>query len=187
MTNQGVGKKDVQNRWKKVGIPRARAGRDVWLEQPMMLCKSGWREQHMLPRKAEMQVGPLSKLRVPALPAAILPLSPPEACRAQAPKGSQSTQNKVLSLVWSLSGIPVNFTSEELDSKNAEEFEDVVSKVSGPYRVVSALYNVGCTFAKVGAALFVVFDSGVVPATAAPVLPTELGLFFPLLNPLQLL
>ncbi|KAG8380807.1 hypothetical protein BUALT_Bualt06G0054900 [Buddleja alternifolia] len=35
--------------------------------------------------------------------------------------------------VWCPSGIPVNFTSDELDSKNAEEFEDVVS---GPSRVV---------------------------------------------------
>ncbi|KAG8368752.1 hypothetical protein BUALT_Bualt15G0078600 [Buddleja alternifolia] len=34
----------------------------------------------------------------------------------------------------------------------------------------------------VGATLFVVFGSGVVPATAAPVLPIELGVVFPLVE-----
>ncbi|KAG8362637.1 hypothetical protein BUALT_BualtUnG0055800 [Buddleja alternifolia] len=114
--------------------------------------------------------------------------------------------------MWCPSGIPVNFTSDELDSKNAEEFEDVVSGVSGPSRLVrshrrddirgnyvhfswvisSAILGFLFFPTAVGDALFVpelvpvlfvvVFGTGFVSATAPVVLLTKFGVVFPLVE-----
>ncbi|KAG8383544.1 hypothetical protein BUALT_Bualt04G0024700 [Buddleja alternifolia] len=50
----------------------------------------------------------------------------------------KKSQIKPERAMWSLSGILVNFTSNEFDSKKEEEFEDVVSGVSGASRVVGS-------------------------------------------------